>query len=84
MPGKFEQLISQAEALTQSQKIELYISGLLDHIAVKVEFHHPPDLATTISISCLYEHNGEPSWTPLVEVRQTKKLGLKIICSPNS
>ena len=30
--GKFEQLILRAGTLTQSQKIELYISGLADYI----------------------------------------------------
>jgi len=34
---KFEQLISRAGTLTQSQKIELYISDLTDYIAIEVE-----------------------------------------------
>ena len=52
---QFEALASRAGTLTQNQKIQLYLSGLLEYIAVKVELHHPLDLATAMSISRLYE-----------------------------
>ncbi|KAK6248100.1 hypothetical protein QUC31_019665 [Theobroma cacao] len=69
---KFEQLASQASTLTQAQKIELYISGLAEHIAVKVELHNLSDLATAMSISRLYERKGQPTRTPISEVPQSK------------
>ncbi|WMV32036.1 hypothetical protein MTR67_025421 [Solanum verrucosum] len=57
----FEQLISRAGTLTQSQKIELYINGgLTDYIAIEVELHNPPDLSTAMSLSRLYERKEQP------------------------
>lgn len=40
------------------QKIELYINGLADYIETEVELHNPPDLATVMSMSRLYERKG--------------------------
>lgn len=52
---QFEILVPRAGKLTKDQKIQLYISGLKDHIAVEVELHQPTDLATAMSMSRLYE-----------------------------
>lgn len=48
---KFEQLALRAGTLTQAQKIELYISGLAEYIAVEVELHNLSDLAIAMSMS---------------------------------
>ncbi|XP_049346443.1 O-fucosyltransferase 19-like [Solanum verrucosum] len=69
---KFEQLILRASILTQSQKIELYISGLTDYIAIEVELHNPPDLATTMSLSRLYERKEQPVCTQLLDACKSK------------
>lgn len=52
---QFGNLAARASKLTQTQKVELYISGLQEYITVEVEFHHPLDLATAMSMSRLYE-----------------------------
>ncbi|MCD7460285.1 hypothetical protein HAX54_043229 [Datura stramonium] len=69
---KFEQLVSQDSTLTQAHKIEFYISGLGDYIAIEVELHNPPDFATTISISWLYEHKEQPLCSRLLDVYRSK------------
>ncbi|KAH0775799.1 hypothetical protein KY290_007210 [Solanum tuberosum] len=69
---KFEQLISQAGTLTQAQKIELYISGLADYIAIEVELHNPPDLATAMNISRLYERKEQPLHSQLLDACKSK------------
>ncbi|KAH0693198.1 hypothetical protein KY290_021370 [Solanum tuberosum] len=66
----FEQLISRAGTLTQSQKIELYISGLTDYIAIEVELHNPPDLATAMN-AC---KSKTADFSPQQHVRFVKKL----------
>ncbi|XP_058008100.1 uncharacterized protein LOC131182808 [Hevea brasiliensis] len=53
--NKFETLVSRAGTLTQLQKIQLYISGLQEYIAVEVELHQPQDLVSAMSMSRLYE-----------------------------
>ncbi|KAG8644032.1 hypothetical protein MANES_11G082735v8 [Manihot esculenta] len=53
--NRFEALVSRAGTLTQDQKVQLYLSGLQDSIAVEVELHHPKDLVNAMSISRLYE-----------------------------
>ncbi|KAH0706378.1 hypothetical protein KY285_010880 [Solanum tuberosum] len=53
---KFEQLISQAGTLTQSQKIELYIS----------------DLATTMSLSRLYERKEQSVYSQSLDACKSK------------
>ena len=58
--GKFEKLILRVGTLTQSQKIELYISGLADYITIEVELHNHPDLATAMSLSRHYECKEQP------------------------
>lgn len=55
---RIEQLASRADLLTQEQKIELYISGLKDYISIEVELQNPSNLATTMSLSRLYEHKS--------------------------
>ncbi|KAF2308590.1 hypothetical protein GH714_010997 [Hevea brasiliensis] len=47
--NQFEALVSRAGTLTQHQKVQLYLSGLQDSIAVEVELHHPTDCVN-------YEH----------------------------
>jgi len=69
---KFEQLVSRAGTLTQSQKIELYISGLVDYIAIELEFHNPLDLATTMSLSRLYERKGQPFRSQMLDGCRSK------------
>ncbi|XP_015168562.1 uncharacterized protein [Solanum tuberosum] len=69
---KFEQVVSRAGTLTQSQKIELYISGLVDCIAIEVELHNPLDLATAMSLSRLYERKGQPFRSQLLDGRRSK------------
>ncbi|KAJ9180942.1 hypothetical protein P3X46_009126 [Hevea brasiliensis] len=49
--NKFETLVSRAGTLTQLQKIQLYISGLQEYIAVEVELHQPQDLVSAMSMS---------------------------------
>ncbi|KAH0661620.1 hypothetical protein KY284_026551 [Solanum tuberosum] len=71
---KFEQLISRAGTLTQSQKIELYISGLADYIAIEVELHNPPDLATTMSLSRLYERKEQSVYSQSLDACKSKKI----------
>ncbi|KAF2309056.1 hypothetical protein GH714_000293 [Hevea brasiliensis] len=56
----FEALVSRAGTLTQHQKVQLYLSGLQDSIAVEVELHHPTDLVNAMSISRLYERKLFP------------------------
>ncbi|EOY29075.1 Uncharacterized protein TCM_030492 [Theobroma cacao] len=68
----FEQLASRAGTLIQAQKIELYISSLAEYIAVEVELHNLSDLAIAMSISRLYERKGQPTRTPISEVRRSK------------
>ncbi|KAH0752536.1 hypothetical protein KY285_005684 [Solanum tuberosum] len=68
----FEQLILRAGTLTQSQKIELYISGLTDYIAIEVELHNPPDLATAMSLSRLYERKEQPICSQLLDACKSK------------
>ena len=58
--GKFEKLILRVCTLTQSQKIELYISGLADYITIEVELHNPPYLPTAMSLYRLYERKEQP------------------------
>ena len=70
--GKFEQLILRAGTLTQSQKIELYISGLADYITIEVELHNHPDLATAMSLSRLYERKEQPICSQLLVDCQIK------------
>ena len=53
--NQFEILVARAGSLTRMQKVQLYISGLQEYIAVEVELHHPTDLATAMSMSRLYE-----------------------------
>ncbi|KAF2322890.1 hypothetical protein GH714_031839 [Hevea brasiliensis] len=48
---KFEIQVSRAGTLTQDQKIQLYLSGLQEYIAVEVELHQPSDLVTAITQS---------------------------------
>ncbi|KAH0658001.1 hypothetical protein KY289_026749 [Solanum tuberosum] len=69
---KFEQLISRAGTLTQSQKIELYISGLVDYIAIEVELHNPPDLATTMSLSRFYECKEQSVYSQSLDACKSK------------
>ncbi|KAH0738993.1 hypothetical protein KY290_037698 [Solanum tuberosum] len=68
----FEQLILRAGTLTQSQKIKLYISGLTDYIAIKVELHNPLYLATTMSLSRLYEHKKQLICSQLLDACKSK------------
>ncbi|KAF2315542.1 hypothetical protein GH714_040044 [Hevea brasiliensis] len=58
--NQFEALVSRAGTLTQHQKVQLYLSGLQDSIAVEVELHHPTDLVNAMSISRLYERKLFP------------------------
>ena len=59
---QFEELLSLVGTLTQSQKVQLYISGLNDAIAVWVQVNHPLTLTATMSMSRLFEqqHPGRP------------------------
>lgn len=66
----FEALVSRAGALTQKQKVDIYISGLQEAIGVEVELHHPPDLATAMSMSRLYERKLFPRTSNMRETRR--------------
>ncbi|KAF3630259.1 hypothetical protein FXO37_28535 [Capsicum annuum] len=69
---KFEQLVLRVGALTQSQKVELYISGLADNIAIEVELHNPPALATTMSLSRFYERQEQSIRSQLLDAGRLK------------
>ncbi|KAJ8766111.1 hypothetical protein K2173_020627 [Erythroxylum novogranatense] len=68
--NKFEALVSRASTLTQHQKIQLYLSGLQDSIAVEVELQHPKDLVNAMSMSRLYERKLFPRSSPVKDTRR--------------
>ena len=68
----FEQFLSRAGTLTQSQKIKLYINGLTDYITIEVELHNPPDLATAMSISKHYERKEQPIYSQVLDACKSK------------
>ncbi|PHU10092.1 Alpha-crystallin domain-containing protein 22.3 [Capsicum chinense] len=61
---KFGQLVSRAGTLTWSEKIELYISGLVDNNLI--ELQDPPYLATVMNLSRLYESKEQPICSQLL------------------
>ncbi|KAG6495596.1 hypothetical protein ZIOFF_043422 [Zingiber officinale] len=52
---KFEKLAARVSSLTSEQEVQIFISGLQDHIVVEVDFHHPEDLTSAMSFARLYE-----------------------------
>ncbi|XP_043807599.1 uncharacterized protein LOC110608432 isoform X2 [Manihot esculenta] len=71
---KFEILVSRAGTLGSNQKVQLYISGLQEYIAVEVELHQPKDLATAMSMSRLYERKLYSKSVTQREVRRPAPL----------
>ncbi|XP_043817044.1 uncharacterized protein LOC122724910 [Manihot esculenta] len=71
---KFEILVSRAGTLGSNQKVQLYISGLQEYIAVEVELHQPKDLATAMSMSRLYERKLYSKSVAQREVRRPAPL----------
>ncbi|KAB5548164.1 hypothetical protein DKX38_011570 [Salix brachista] len=55
---KFEQLAAQAGHLTTEQEVEIFISGLIENIAIEVELHQPRDLINAMSLARLYERRS--------------------------
>lgn len=52
---QFEQLSAHASSLTSEQEVEIFISGLQEHIPIEVNIHHPKDLTTAMGLAHLYE-----------------------------
>ncbi|KAG6479507.1 hypothetical protein ZIOFF_062973 [Zingiber officinale] len=74
---KFEQLAARASSLISEQVVQIFISGLQDHIAVEVELHHPEDLTSAMSFARLYERRSKrfestvtPRRTPVLPPKQ--------------
>ncbi|KAF9662444.1 hypothetical protein SADUNF_Sadunf18G0053900 [Salix dunnii] len=55
---KFEQLAARASHLTTEQEVEIFISGLIEYIAIEVELHQPRDLISAMSLARLYERRS--------------------------
>nr|TKS04049.1 hypothetical protein D5086_0000146040 [Populus alba] len=48
----------QMGPLTTEQKVEIFISGLQEYIAIEVELHRPRDLISAMSLARLYERRS--------------------------
>ncbi|KAG6521619.1 hypothetical protein ZIOFF_018744 [Zingiber officinale] len=68
---KFEQLAARASSLTLEQEVQIFISGLQDHIAVEVEIHHPEDLTSAMMLGVNWLHTLGPIFWDFSQMRMS-------------